>query len=743
MLSREQLTSKIKIWELEGIKKIRGLTDSERVELARLYIYWRAIKLFKEKSSAIDRGEVLAWDYDCKVLKLVKDILLHTRDNWQLETDEKRRRSLNNIVRTTMLLSRSFTNLYNTAHTEEVNIWRNLQFLVQYQITMQDFGVNQVLPIDAANINGIFQELFSLIDSVLAKEIRFGLKLESILSNLQNSRDSMPIDMLNHLQWLKRDVRIPYGNTNKLPLLEAIANYGREKLRIGKMLRAIRLAKGLDVTTNHGKMALLRQLQIIGETATSKNLTSSTKRLAQDVDWQLLVQLRNKLSHNEWDTHSGLLDAHCTTERMKSIQIDDLVTLETSIQQLQVKHDEIGQSNERMKQHYDPAWHLRAATRQQFKDFLRDTYIAKVICKDCLIYLQNFLNSDIRGRNLAWEIKPDIERIFTNRHRDTSHLVPAFGALFNSCKNEIKYHKNLENPDVRTQALHSARLSTYQKNIRYFNGLLNYTDTSYKYDFQDHAFSFNPLRLIALVRKEILAIRHILDPLPGSKMLMGLFPEDVTTISSVDRIFSIIAASADQVTLEAIQHIRTYCDLIHKPLYLQLDGLHGVRRGEIAKYNFSLTSEDISRLIAPIRRFGMKCHFYISLLEQPDKEEACFYHMARIQKYVVVLKLKLSNPIISSQLPNYEEFKALRNFIHHGIDLFDTMNTNSIEFMARYASLFNNRLFPAISKIEHDILSNRQSLANSLLDYGFYRRASPGITRMEVNIQNRPRSLSL
>ncbi|MGE3921110.1 MAG: hypothetical protein AB7F64_09330 [Gammaproteobacteria bacterium] len=738
---------------------LSSIQIDEKIKSKRLDIYNRFLELYDEKNNAIDQRVRLSWDYDRRILILIRDILIHTRDNWNHESDHKRLGSLNNLVRAALLLQQSFTSLYNIDYspvslvqTGWINLWCNLQFLVRYQISPQGFGVSQTLPITTVDTNHILSELFDLIDNVLVREIRIGLKLQPIYTNFQCDIRKLPIDMRNHFDRHELEVRQPYRDPHRLPLLEAFAMYGREKLRITKMLEVIHFANTLDVTTANGKMALLRQLQIIGESSTDKNFSYATKRIARDTDWQLLIKLRHKLSHNEWDIHSGFLDTNCTTTNMQAIQAD-LVILKISITQLQQTHNQIGVTKNRMLCHYDPAWYLRVETRILFLDFIRDCYIARVINKRQLIELKNMLNNDIRHRpkesRLPLQIKSYIENIFEKTHTDyhkSQHLTSRYQQLVKAFSNDINYYKKLESPSQKSM---DRRLVSHQVNIRAFCNLLDYSDVTYEQDRLNHHFSFNSLRLIRFIQQEIMAIREVLSPLEGSDVLSLDFPEDTLDIyiNENDKIFKDIFNSQNHQNFEmeqSIRDIKAYYDLIRKPLTLRIDGLvlngKRVRRGEVGRIHSNELLRNSACLLKQIEIFRRKCIFYTSLVYHPEIVEACFYHMAKIQKYVVVLKL--SEVSSSEQLPNLEEFRALRNFISHGIDLLETTDILLLELMTRYASMFINKLLPAIDQTKHDtlrgIITRNTLLANSIY------RVIPKVQSRDATIlgQNRIRSLS-
>ena len=56
--------------------------------LDRHCINRECIKLYYEKDAAINENRELSWDYDRKLLILIRKILIHAMDNWQWETDD-------------------------------------------------------------------------------------------------------------------------------------------------------------------------------------------------------------------------------------------------------------------------------------------------------------------------------------------------------------------------------------------------------------------------------------------------------------------------------------------------------------------------------------------------------------------------------------------------------------------------------------------------------------------------------
>ena len=97
-------------------------------------------------------------------------------------------------------------------------------------------------------------------------------------------------------------MRIHYKDANQLPYIYAIVNYYREEESLQKILEYTDPAflMQIDPTTLEGRLAIFRILEIIGEYSTQKDLTPITRDSDYDIDWNILVAVRNRLAHHEW-----------------------------------------------------------------------------------------------------------------------------------------------------------------------------------------------------------------------------------------------------------------------------------------------------------------------------------------------------------------------------------------------------------------------------------------------------------
>ena len=710
-------------------------------------------ELYMRKDAAFDRGEVLSWDYDQDLLNLIRRILMEALDRWHTETNLQRRKRLYILVKTSQLLSRKFKYIYNANYgtkakgSEYTTIWDNLVFLLLYRISTHDPRFYAPFLISSVEINDILQELFCLIDP-LNKEIEIGLGFQQVFEDSGCDIAALPPEMQNIFQQHDKLIRQLYRDPHKLPLLEAMASYGREKRRLNVMLRAIQLAINADVSTDCGRMAFLRQLQILGESWTGQNISKPTLRLGRNINWKLLQELRNKLSHNEWDIHSRLLLREASSARLEAIKID-LVRLEVSIQEIRDRHRSIGDlrvkfdpinayahRKSQLLGYYNPGWYLRPATKLLFFDFIRDCYINEIIVgRGQLIEIKELIvGYDLRDKQLSNEI---IQILFRNlvavgplprnaaqQVCNANHdLIVRYYQLEREFNKDVAYYENLENPDRNIPVAH--RLD----NIRALRDALRYTADTYNSDrtkFID-GFSFSLLHVKSLIVRELTAIKRYLTPLQGSSVITQEISEDTTGFQDDQETGVPLRAALDDIKHRhegrddvgnAIEQIIQYYRAINRPILLEFDGLRcGITRGTIQ--TITLTIQNLSGFLEArlqeIVRYGNRCQLYNSLATSPQITEACFYHMARIQKYLVVLDRLPSHNFLGVLSMFYRELKELRNFIHHGSINIETSTIEPLKLMVRYASFFLVKVEPAINQmVINPIRLTRFSLVQDL-----------------------------
>ena len=574
--------------------------------------------------------------YDKRALELIQDLLNHTKKHWDQESNCERKSNLNKIVRSTLLLSFEFKSRYNKQPKENINIWRHLEWLVVYQITEPHETLHQLLAIQPECINALFEELFGLVDSVLTHEIDNG--------------EDLP------------EVRKKYRKPNQLPILEALSTHAREKIGISKMLDAIEFARNIDfsVATDYqvvtNKAAFLRQLQIIGEFSTSKNLSTSTKKLVLNIHWEHLSTLRNKLSHIEWDIHDQHIKNDLSINLLVKAQ-EELESLELAIEVLERTLNE-KQELADLIEHYKPVEEsnviqnqclLSETSKSLFMNFFKRKNLDQ--CDD----LKRLLNSDIKNIKLIPEI---IKRISgTKGLEDELRLLRE--ALEEDKKNYGKAGHDSLQPKIQ-------ELSKVLNSDNDFKRIFKNKDT--KLIFHKSCDTDNITRLIG---EELDQLQKILGAVDDEKLLkkVEFFPEDVVFVEFDDRQVNELA---DQAGPQMAQII-SYCWSVGCKIGIEI----ACRRDHVR-----------IELIQAINIYGAKCKLYNSLLKNPEIIEAAFFFLARIENYLMLLaECDQAN---ATKLPSRAEFKALRDFIHHDNPLFETLSIQPVELMARYASLFIN-----------------------------------------------------
>jgi len=221
---------------------------------------------------------------DIEVLSLLLEIIIHDLVHGKHETIEDRKKTLYNIARTVTLLSNKaqpgesekFKEKYTAS--DERSIWRDIEFLHKMLISQAEINYNNHFIPDYR------------VKKILEHDIPI---LAQIVSNELN-------DALSDAQ--KQDMRIHYKDTTQLPYIYAIVNYYREEESLQKILEYTDPAflMQIDPTTLEGRLAIFRILEIIGEYSTKKDLTLITRDSDYDIDWDILVTLRNRLAHHEW-----------------------------------------------------------------------------------------------------------------------------------------------------------------------------------------------------------------------------------------------------------------------------------------------------------------------------------------------------------------------------------------------------------------------------------------------------------
>lgn len=423
-----------RIAELETKKKHnRVLLIQDECELTRCYFSKEYIELRNERNGSFDGTLTLLPRYDSELLSLISKILKHTEDKWKNEKPINRSKSLETICRSVELLREDFTNSYNPPGVKYFNFWDNLTFLLRYQIGYDDSSkiisvyTPQPLKIEESQINGIFEELFPLREEngLFYKEIERLTSNPKEIQNLKPSRNSSK-ETIEKIKEYKKIIK-SYQSPKKLPFINAIANHGKEMLRIDMASKAINFSLKLDLKKDIDKSAFFNYLQVIGESVHTRNISLKTYQLIKDVDWQLFIDLRDKLFHGEDDSISIIRDfVDKNTAKIKK----DLECLQSCINQLKKSHNEIKQSKDTFIKHYNENEDIPTDPHQTIRALLKKSSSNRNTNSDNKQSAIQAIQKNIEV------IKNELKKLPAGSEAITKPISPGIKII--TCNNEIK-----------------------------------------------------------------------------------------------------------------------------------------------------------------------------------------------------------------------------------------------------------------------------------------------------------------
>lgn len=161
-------------------------------------------------------------------------------------------------------------------------------------------------------------------DSLQASEVAID-KLDKELSQLKNV-----INVYNGEETsLRREIsKIPQSNT--FSYIYCLVNYEKEE----RLLRKLLQYTAPKDNNSYSKEEIMRMLQVIGECATKKNISEQTRALMPAIDWDLLIMMRNKLAHCEWDLKENKLENYLKRNHLLGIAEEDILHIHVIVKSL-------------------------------------------------------------------------------------------------------------------------------------------------------------------------------------------------------------------------------------------------------------------------------------------------------------------------------------------------------------------------------------------------------------------------
>lgn len=241
------------------------------------------------------KGHEPTEDLDKENLGLILKYLAHDAYHGHYEDFEQRRRTLHDILVTISLLSAysrdgseqqgiKDKDIYYVQH-EGTNIWNDLEYLHNFCIPNNEMSYAKSLPITPKRLKNILEKDMYVVGKLVMAELKLfeGDKNEKIIQSLGKPRK------LIHIFPLVRYWR-------SIEFLKVVFDCADEEV-----LQSINPGEFL------GRQAIFIILKKIGEACTKKNSLSVVQSLAPEIDFEMLVDVRNKLAHLEWSMAHGVL----------------------------------------------------------------------------------------------------------------------------------------------------------------------------------------------------------------------------------------------------------------------------------------------------------------------------------------------------------------------------------------------------------------------------------------------------
>lgn len=251
--------------------------------------------------------------FNFKILCLIRDIINHDLKDQNSLDNTQRKSNLSNIALSASLLTDKIKKHYdsNIQNRDGNNIWRDLKFLIKYNLSLHSVQTSPIHQISDQKISIILQDCHNHLLPIVEAETA------ALQQHYQQSSFDL-FDMPNRIQECDQ-IRSNYKDNRQINELYLIVTYTREIEQLTKAIEAAQFIININAPiSSNAKKAILYNLILIGEAFTKKNLSPETVNFEH---WnfvannlrQLLITTANKLTHNEWDIHRGNIDNYLNT----------------------------------------------------------------------------------------------------------------------------------------------------------------------------------------------------------------------------------------------------------------------------------------------------------------------------------------------------------------------------------------------------------------------------------------------
>lgn len=583
--------------------------------------------------------------------------------------------------------------------TNEMSIWRDLIFIRKMAFGDSDEPSPDERPIHAIRLARIFTVDLNQLGIIVADAV-----------------NGSP-------------VRKPYRNPAILPNILEWVTYYREQECLEKIIAACseeNLA-AIDITTNAGKTAILRILQIIGENLTKKNLSDSTRLPTPTLYFDLLVDVRNRLAHNEWDLFEDKFPAIFALDYRALF--DSIRFIRIQIETIYANHQHCKKTPDGSDLHSDKAitrfytpeldWKpLPETTKNIILLFLKDLIARGRLTEEVCASFINFLEEDIEVvyPNIVDRFKVLVRPFYSGDPSspgpEDAVIRPFIGQMYNQIKKDKTAYEKRE--DKYRAELEKARNNSLPA-IRSIQALLP-DDHRYKSSGAEEGH-----------HDPALVIKRMLDTITHIENLLCLLKEypnflrDMVTPFKAEACFVHVPgcelgfghAKVDAAHALVRTHL-THTDsgmmvplpkmlMSSEPLSMQGTRAVTSKEGLDKLINYAIKSQQ--RVARELMNFALEIRMANELSSKTALRMALEFFAARLipfLRFAIIQKF----PGLGIRLKNLE-LRFYRNFLEHGNMFVEQSIISPEHFLIRYISTLLN-------DIKHILMMNQALLASPL-----------------------------